>query len=323
MPAYRRIAQEAGDVLGHERSHLVQTQQTIADGTNVSAEYWGMTRVQIQEFWANCTADAVASSVVMSSMHDVVEHCVRPTTDGSGMGFAVFINQAQPKRVNLMISHSWAGNPHDFFEDVLRNMFDTEIAFICSLANYQGTSKELHDQLGNAPRMSPFSHAISSAAELGGRMLAVTNDNSQALTGLYGRLWTVWEMYLAWEFQLAVTFSWRNGSVTGDLAYIFGPDFETRSAGDAVTSMPQDSASIRREITKHPPMSSGMAAEVFACPGAFRQLDIIIVGATKGLINKTIPNPEYSKRFVSGYVPLAESGMLPKLRCLQETPEAL
>lgn len=125
-----------------------------------------------------------------------------------------------------MISHSWAENADRFFTDVIDWMRDNmlredtpHVAYICTISNYQGNSGLVSRQLGDEPEHAPFTLAINSAKESGGPMLVGPNNEAAGTNcaGLYSRLWTVWEMYKAWQLKIPVVASSRDG-----LNHLFG-----------------------------------------------------------------------------------------------------
>ena len=191
-------------------------------------------------------------------MHHFVETFVKPATAGTEMGYALMLNQHAPQQVTLMISHAWVENTREFFEDVLASTWDTEVAFICFLSNFQGTPAQIDAQLGNNILKSPFTEVIKSRACQ--RMLVVPNEAlRQSGRGLYSRLWCIWEIKVAADAGIPIQIVHRKS----DEEYLLGNSTvssKNARCGDPDLPMNKDEQLIRSAIHKLPPHSSRSAA---------------------------------------------------------------
>ena len=174
------------------------------------------------------------------------------------MGYALMLNQHAPQQVTLMISHAWVENTREFFEDVLASTWDTEVAFICFLSNFQGTPAQIDAQLGNDILKSPFTEVIKSRACQ--RMLVVPNEAlRQSGRGLYSRLWCIWEIKVAADAGIPIQIVHRKS----DEEYLLGNSTvssKNARCGDPDLPMNKDEQLIRSAIHKLPPHSSRSAA---------------------------------------------------------------
>lgn len=55
-------------------------------------------------------------------MRTFVDEFIIPSTRGTGMGYALHVNGHKPRRVNLMVSHSWDENAQQFLRDLHSHM---------------------------------------------------------------------------------------------------------------------------------------------------------------------------------------------------------
>ncbi|CAE7847865.1 luxQ, partial [Symbiodinium microadriaticum] len=230
--------------------------QRLPDGTWVTAKYWGIRQKQIEELYKSSRLESGWSDD--ADVHHFVETVVKPATAGTEMGYALMLNQHAPQQVTLMISHAWVENAREFFEDVLASTWDTEVAFICFLSNFQGTPEQIDAQLGNDILKSPFTEVIRSPACQ--RMLVVPNEAlRQNGRGLYSRLWCIWEIKVAADAGLPIQIVDRKS----EEEYLLGNSTvssKNARCGDPDLPMNKDEQLIRSAIHKLPPHSSRSAA---------------------------------------------------------------
>ncbi|CAE8603258.1 unnamed protein product, partial [Polarella glacialis] len=223
--------------------------QRLPDGTWVTAKFWGISRHQIAELYKTCRRDDRWCDT--DSVSQFVPKFVAPVTDGTQMGYALLVNQESPQQVNLMISHAWVENAGVFFEDVLANTYEHEIAYICFLSNYQGSAEEIDAQLGNNILTSPFTEVIKNPACE--RMMVVPNEelrwNAQ---GLYSRLWCDWEIKVAADSGLPISVIEQRNT---DCHLLGATTLSSRNArcGDPNRPMNKDERLIRDAIKNLPP----------------------------------------------------------------------
>jgi len=221
--------------------------QRLPNGTWVTAKYWGISRAQLESYYYECCEDPQWRDT--DSVADFVPKFVKPRTDGTGMGLALFLNQESPQQVNVMVSHAWQENAMNFFEDVLKFMMPFEVAFICFLSNYQGTREEIDAQLGGDISVSPFTEVLSSFHTH--RMLVVPNEELRGNgEGLYSRLWCDWEIKVAADMGLPIHLTQRT-----DLDYLLGSNnrsSRTARCGDPRLPPNVDEQLIREAIENRP-----------------------------------------------------------------------
>lgn len=97
------------------------------------------------------------------NVYSLVTNFIIPWTRGSGVGYALLVNQHVPKEVNHMISHAWFENTEEFFETLLQTFEDGDVLFVCALSLFQaedGSGPSIAEQLGTDPRDSPFRQVL-------------------------------------------------------------------------------------------------------------------------------------------------------------------
>jgi len=147
----------------HSRSYTGSPCPQWCRGRPLWPEDWGMSKEQLR----NLIADSRARSDWNEhwSVRDFVQKVVIPRTRGTGLGLAALLNESSPLRVNTMVSHAWEENAGRFFDDLLDELQDDEVPFVCFLALYQpedSCGPYIVQQLG-AERFedSPFVRVIS------------------------------------------------------------------------------------------------------------------------------------------------------------------
>ncbi|CAL1141566.1 unnamed protein product [Cladocopium goreaui] len=252
--------------------------QRLPDGTWVPARFWGIHRKELRqlyaascedEFWrdhldvteyVNHFATWCGAGSDFFDFHDPVM-LVKPRTAGTEMGYALMVHQDNPQEVNLMVSHAWVENAKSFFEDVLKSMFRNEVAFICFLSNFQGTSAEIDAQLGNDIMRSPFTQVLNSSACQ--RLLVVPNEELKTNgQGLYSRLWCIWEIKVAADAGLPIIILPDRSS---DEHLLGKSIISSRNArcGNPFCPMNKDELLIRAAIARMPPESNRSSAYAF------------------------------------------------------------
>eukprot|EP00427_Karlodinium_veneficum_P013845 CAMPEP_0169074566 /NCGR_PEP_ID=MMETSP1015-20121227/7355_1 /TAXON_ID=342587 /ORGANISM="Karlodinium micrum, Strain CCMP2283" /LENGTH=332 /DNA_ID=CAMNT_0009133915 /DNA_START=17 /DNA_END=1015 /DNA_ORIENTATION=- len=208
--------------------------------TLVWPENWGISRQQLKSLIDECRERPDWNEEC--NVREFVEDIVIPKTRGEGKGLALLLNQEAPLRVNTMISHCWEGNAGRFFDDVVGEMEEGEVAFICFLSLYQaedGAGPYIVQQLGTDKfRENPFVRVLRHLSwySLGllrsmhilhhpswpdyvlilnkswfhHRMIVVGNEELKANgQGLYSRLWCVVEVFSALLYHIPIDFTQR------------------------------------------------------------------------------------------------------------------
>jgi len=226
--------------------------QKLPDGTPVTAEYWGMRKEQVYSYYQQCRSHKQWKDSL--TIRDVNELFVKPETEGSWRSIALSMNSVVPKRVTVMISHCWAENAKEFFEDIESFLEEDEVPYICLLSNYQGTADDIALQLGRDIYQAPFTRVIKNRRCR--RMLVVPNDDMRRRgEGLYSRLWCDWEIYYAARVGLPIHFTDRNS-----YDYLFGQNEEITSSRHAHCSSAEDEEIIRNAIESAAPRTRVIVA---------------------------------------------------------------
>jgi len=139
------------------------------DGSTTSVEphMWGITIDQFRELMRKVRQDKTHLWDPHYSVAELVKYYVGPWTAGTGMGYALLVNCAAPKEVNVMVSHAWLENAEEFFASLERSVSETDVMYICCLANYQhndGYGPTVAQQLGESAEESPFRKVLEHIA---------------------------------------------------------------------------------------------------------------------------------------------------------------
>lgn len=129
----------------------------VANGREFWAEHWGVTRAQLRSLLKRLRRESTWKRT--NNVYTLVSDFVVPWTQGRGLGFALLINQEEPKEVNLMVSHAWSENAEEFLEVLVRATSDTDVMFICALSIFQagdGSGPSLQEQIGSKAQDSPL-----------------------------------------------------------------------------------------------------------------------------------------------------------------------
>lgn len=232
-------------------------QQTPA-GLSVTGKMWGISKAQIRDLLSECRQRE--ELLENDDVRTFVERCVKPRTQGTGMGMSLLLNQDKPLEVTVMISHAWDEHAGRFFEDIEEHVKEEEVLFICFLAIYQnedGAGPSISEQLGGIITQGPFADVITNLrprwiswgprphfrSPPKGRMLVITNLEA----ALYTRMWCIWEVYIAKRSKVPIQYTSR------------GVLFESRDAssrharcGRPDAPLNSDERGIRRVIESLP-----------------------------------------------------------------------
>lgn len=150
-------------------------------------EMWGVTLEQMEDILKkhpDITHDTL--------MRDVVKMVVKPATQGSGIGYALLVNQNKPLRAKVMVSHAWDESFGNFVS-CLKKSGHLGPYWVCALSIYQsdgaGDSPTIAQQIGSDPEYGAFSTVLK-GADL---MLAVVTETCN----IYTHLWCVYEILVA------------------------------------------------------------------------------------------------------------------------------
>lgn len=142
----------------------------MLDGEDVWPVYWGITVGQVRQLLSECQEDPGWRKD--NNLYHMVEKYVRPRTEGTGVGYALLANRANPLEISVMVSHAWAENAEMFVDTLERSVGRQEAMFICAFAIYQNEDNEgpsVRDQLGTEGEDSPFYQVLRHISAEGSR----------------------------------------------------------------------------------------------------------------------------------------------------------
>lgn len=132
------------------------------------------------------------------SMYDVVNTIVKPKTEGTGMGYALYLNHDNPLRAKVMVSHAWGENYSQFLTTLRQSRSDGPF-WVCAMSICQNDDVEsvtIEKQLGPDPQYGPFATVLKQADS----MVAIMTQSCD----IYTRLWCVFEIYIAISLNVPV-----------------------------------------------------------------------------------------------------------------------
>ncbi len=156
----------------------------------IGPERWGITTAQL------ATVEETVPRT--DTMHDVVAAFVKPRTAGTGTGYALLLNQEDPCRAAVMVSHAWQELYHEFYV-ALETAGVQGPFWVCAFAIYQNEDIDrvtISKQLGPDPLYGPFATVLRQAD----CMIAVVTSQ----VDIYARMWCILEMFVALDLKLEV-----------------------------------------------------------------------------------------------------------------------
>eukprot|EP00658_Telonema_sp_P-2_P039781 TRINITY_DN2841_c0_g2_i3.p1 TRINITY_DN2841_c0_g2~~TRINITY_DN2841_c0_g2_i3.p1 ORF type:complete len:314 (-),score=36.65 TRINITY_DN2841_c0_g2_i3:671-1612(-) len=168
MEHYRALAKSVGiESLPFEGHKWPQGQPPVpqrvrlADGgwRDVPPHEWGISMAQCRALMAAARTSEEHLWDPDYSVSQLVRYYIKPWTLHTGVGYSLLANYHEPKEVTVMVSHAWQENAEDFFDTLERSCSETDVMYICFLANYQhndGYGPNVQQQLGSDPSDSPF-----------------------------------------------------------------------------------------------------------------------------------------------------------------------
>jgi len=154
--------------IGAQMSQHPMPQRIQKNGVRIEifAEHWGMTMRQIKQLMNECKEDPDWRQ--NNSVRDMVKNHILPRTAGTGLGYALKINQESPLEVDVLVSHSWNENAEEFVETLERTVDADEVLFVCAFAIYQnedGAGPTVSQQIGASMNSSPFGRVLKNIQE--------------------------------------------------------------------------------------------------------------------------------------------------------------
>lgn len=142
------------------------------------------------------------------SMYDVVNTIIKPKTEGTGMGYSLYLNQEEPLRAKVMVSHAWGENFNQFYH-TLQQSGNEGPFWVCAMSICQNNDIEdvtIEKQLGPDPHYGPFATVLRQADS----MIAIMTKSCD----IYTRLWCVYEIFTAISLNIPVKLETYN-EITG------------------------------------------------------------------------------------------------------------
>jgi len=171
----------------------------------VPPDKWGMTINQwaafivscaiCQEKWEELETSDDRKEPGYVNLYQLVDHFVKPWTEGTGNSVALLLNNKRPLKAVLFISHAWGACIHESLVAVLGKALALGIAldvpmWFCAFAQYQPGDLPGDCGPGVAAQLAldPFGQVIASQPPYG--VIVVHTSKAE----LYGRLWCVFEV---------------------------------------------------------------------------------------------------------------------------------
>lgn len=154
---------------------------------------WGITLEQLQDVKRDPEYDE------SMSMYDVIKTIIKPKTAGTGLGYALLLNEDEPLRAKFMVSHAWGENYNQFLS-ALRESNCAGPFWVCAMSICQNNDHEevtIEKQLGPDPKYGPFATVLKQADS----MIAIMTQSCD----IYTRLWCVYEIYVAISLGIPVS----------------------------------------------------------------------------------------------------------------------
>lgn len=177
----------------------------------VGPAYWGITLEQL------LAVKELPGYEKGMKMYDVVKKLIQPMTKGTGMGYALFLNQDNPLRAKQMVSHAW-GEKYAHFVQALQHSNCPGPFWVCAMAIDQEDSETIAMQLGPSLEHGPFATVLKQATD----MIAVFTPAAD----IYLRMWCVFEIFIAIKYGVRVRFAALNQQLRSGLENIYDAIYE-------------------------------------------------------------------------------------------------
>lgn len=174
-------------------------------------EFWGITLEQLEQVKNLPGYDS------NMTMYDVVQKLIKPITQGTGMGYALLLNKDQPLRAKQMTSHAW-GEQYSDFVKALKDSLCEGPFWVCAMAIYQESDKDISEQLGPSLEHGPFATVLKQATD----MIAVFTPAAD----IYLRMWCVFEIFVAVKLGVNVKFAALNQQFRSGIENIYDAIYE-------------------------------------------------------------------------------------------------
>jgi len=141
----------------------IQSKPQMTSGSPVWPHHWGITRSQCLELLGTLRTDPEWHC--SKTMGDFVAAHIIPETCGTGLGYALLLNETSPKEVTLAVSHAWDASAEEVLEAVVRFTSDDDVVFMGALSLYQANDEHgptVNEQLFEG---SAFKHVMEHFGE--------------------------------------------------------------------------------------------------------------------------------------------------------------
>jgi hypothetical protein len=178
---------------------------------NLGPEFWGITLEQLEAVLELPGYDP------NMKMYDVVNTLIKPITDGTGTGYALFLNKEKPLRAKQMTSHAWGERYADFVR-ALKDSYCEGPFWVCAMSIYQEDNATIAQQLGPSLEHGPFATVLKQATE----MVAVFTPAAD----IYLRMWCVFEIFVAVKLGVNIKFAALNQQLRSGIENIYDSIYE-------------------------------------------------------------------------------------------------
>jgi len=256
-----KLVEEYGDDLGFQG----------AKQNEVGPHMWGITLEQLR----TVTEDPAYEESM--SMYDVVNKVIKPKTEGTGMGYALHLNQDEPLRAKVMISHAWGENYSQFLQALEQSQKEGPY-WVCSMSIAQNNDAEdvtIEKQLGPDPAFGPFATVLKQADS----MVAIMTKSCD----IYTRLWCVYEIFVAISLNVPVSLqSYNEITTSGGGSDAMYSNVVLDSTGKAVvTSDAECGYDGDKEMIQ---------SEIFKQDGGFASIDDVVMWVRIKSLIDDMPN---------------------------------
>jgi len=174
-------------------------------------EFWGITLEQLE------AVEELPGYKAGMKMYEIVNKVIKPITDGTGTGYALFLNKDAPLRAKQMTSHAWGESYSDFVK-ALKDSYCEGPFWVCAMAIYQEDNETIARQLGPSLEHGPFATVLKQATG----MIAVFTPAAD----IYLRMWCVFEIFVAVKLGVNVKFAALNQQFRSGIENIYDAIYE-------------------------------------------------------------------------------------------------
>lgn len=156
-------------------------------------KWWGISLEQIQNLRNHHLYSRTGTDFLNDfTMRELVNDELRSLSDGTGMGYALLINQQKPLRAKVMVTHSFDMSVYSFVESIERSE-EKGPFWVSAFAMYQNHDSErgvdIVEEKEKTLETAPFTTVLKEAEKL---VVLSTQE-----CDIFTRLWCNYEIYVA------------------------------------------------------------------------------------------------------------------------------